>query len=145
MGKYPLIGGSICAIILIILSSFTNVAGYQIVQHTGSTNRSNQSEDAFSMFIENTLKKGNTVKHPFLFLFVYFYLVSHSFRGWILFEHSISMDAFYQIEIKHPILFLRACWLILLAEFWSTFWQHLSSELDWNWLLWDPPWYSIQM
>jgi hypothetical protein len=32
MNKYPLIGGSICAVVLIVLASFTNVVGYQTVQ-----------------------------------------------------------------------------------------------------------------
>jgi hypothetical protein len=36
MNKYPLIGGSICAVVLIILSSQTNVVGYQINTHSSS-------------------------------------------------------------------------------------------------------------
>jgi hypothetical protein len=32
MNKYPLIGGSICAVVLIVLASLTNVVGYRIVQ-----------------------------------------------------------------------------------------------------------------
>jgi hypothetical protein len=32
MNKYPLIGGSICAVVLLILASLTNVVGYQTVQ-----------------------------------------------------------------------------------------------------------------
>jgi hypothetical protein len=32
MNKYPLIGGSICAVVLIVLASLTNVVGYQTVQ-----------------------------------------------------------------------------------------------------------------
>jgi hypothetical protein len=145
MRKYPLIGGSICAAVLIVLASLTNVVGYQTVQITGRSILAYPSEDTFSMSVENTVKKGDHVKHPLLFLIVYFYLVAHSFRGWILFEHSISMGAFYKIEIKHPLLFIRACWLIFLAEFWSTFWQRLSSELGWNWSLENPPWYTMHV
>jgi hypothetical protein len=36
MNKYPLIGGSICAVVLIILSSQTNVVGYQFNAHSSS-------------------------------------------------------------------------------------------------------------
>ena len=32
MNKYPLIGGSICAVVVIVLASLTNVVGYQTVQ-----------------------------------------------------------------------------------------------------------------
>ncbi len=32
MNKYPLIGGSICAVALIVLASLTNVVGYQVAQ-----------------------------------------------------------------------------------------------------------------
>jgi hypothetical protein len=32
MNKYPLIGGSICAVVLLVLASLTNVVGYQAVQ-----------------------------------------------------------------------------------------------------------------
>ncbi|MCX6663459.1 MAG: hypothetical protein NTZ75_04360 [Euryarchaeota archaeon] len=32
MDKYPLIGVSICAVVLIVLGSLTNVVGYQMVQ-----------------------------------------------------------------------------------------------------------------
>jgi hypothetical protein len=32
MNKYPVIGGSICAVVLIVLASLTNVVGYQTVQ-----------------------------------------------------------------------------------------------------------------
>ena len=32
MNKYPLIGGSICAVVLLVLASLTNVVGYQTVQ-----------------------------------------------------------------------------------------------------------------
>ncbi|HVQ01592.1 MAG TPA: hypothetical protein VMT57_08765, partial [Candidatus Thermoplasmatota archaeon] len=32
MKKYPIIGGSICAILILILGSFNNIVGYQTVQ-----------------------------------------------------------------------------------------------------------------
>jgi hypothetical protein len=32
MNKYPLIGGSICAVVLLVLASLTNVVGYQTIQ-----------------------------------------------------------------------------------------------------------------
>jgi hypothetical protein len=32
MNKYPLVGGSICAVVLLVLGSLTNVVGYQTVQ-----------------------------------------------------------------------------------------------------------------
>ncbi len=36
MNKYPLIGGSICAVVLIVLASLTNVVGYQTNTHSSS-------------------------------------------------------------------------------------------------------------
>ena len=42
MNKYPLIGGSICAVILLVLASLTNVVGYQTVQ--SSNQKMNTSE-----------------------------------------------------------------------------------------------------
>jgi hypothetical protein len=50
MNKYPVIGGSICAVVLIVLASLTNVVGYQTVQSSNQktiTSKPNEKELLF--------------------------------------------------------------------------------------------------
>ena len=55
MDKYPLIGVSICAVILLILASLSNVVGYQTVQSSNQTvidNEVNQKEVLFQTILD---------------------------------------------------------------------------------------------
>ena len=55
MNKYPLIGGSICAVVLIVLASLTNVVGYQTVQASNQkiiTTELNEKELLFQTIVD---------------------------------------------------------------------------------------------
>jgi len=145
MDKRPLIIVSLCAVVLLVLGSSTSVLGYQTVQKIGRNRTFDQSENLLINSVENVVTKRDGLRHPFLLMIVWLYLSFHLFRGWILFELSISVGAFNGVEIKDQLLFLRACWLILLGEFWLTFWQQISSALGWNWPLDGLPYCNIRL
>jgi hypothetical protein len=50
MNKYPLIGGSICAVVLLVLASLTNVVGYQTVQSSNQKNVTNELNEKGLLF-----------------------------------------------------------------------------------------------
>lgn len=130
----------VCTVVLIILGSSTTVLGYQTVQRPEEPNkRLHQSEDLLSLRVPFDLKNEDRLRHPFLFLMVWLYLQWYLFRGWILYEFSISIGAFHWIQIDYPLVFLRACFLILVGEFWFRFWHQLSSALGWHWSLDSSP------
>jgi hypothetical protein len=55
MNKYPLIGGSICAVVLLVLASLTNVIGYQTIQasnHKIITTENNEKELVFQTIVD---------------------------------------------------------------------------------------------
>jgi hypothetical protein len=55
MNKYPLIGGSICAVVLIVLASLTNVVGYQTVQSSNQkiiTTELNEKDLLFQTIVD---------------------------------------------------------------------------------------------
>ena len=55
MNKYPLIGGSICAVVLLVLASLTNVVGYQTVQSSNQkiiANEINEKDLLFQTIID---------------------------------------------------------------------------------------------
>lgn len=143
MEKKPLIIVGICAIVVLVLSSLSTVVGYQTVERKGRNILGDQSEDLLVNRVKSVVKNGDGLRHPFLFLSVWLYLQFYLFRGWILYEVSISKGAFNWVEIEYPLLFLRACSLILVGEFWLLFWQRVSSALGWNWSLDSIHWYKI--
>jgi hypothetical protein len=57
MNKYPLIGGSICAVVLIILSSQTNVVGCQNNAHSSSISEKSITIAAIESKADGTSKK----------------------------------------------------------------------------------------
>jgi hypothetical protein len=55
MNKYPLIGGSICAVVLLVLASLTNVVGFQTVQSSNQkiiNDEINQKELLFQTIVD---------------------------------------------------------------------------------------------
>jgi len=55
MNKYPLIGGSICAVVLLVLASLTNVVGYQTIQSSNQkmiTTEIDQKELLFQTIVD---------------------------------------------------------------------------------------------
>ena len=60
MNKYPLIGGSICAVVLIVLASLTNVVGYQTIQSSNQkmiTSEIDQKELLFQTIVDMSNNK----------------------------------------------------------------------------------------
>jgi len=104
MDKRPLIIVSLCAVVLLVLGSSTSVLGYQTVQKIGRNRTFDQSENLLINSVENVVTKRDGLRHPFLLMIVWLYLSFHLFRGWILFELSISVGAFNGVEIKHQLL-----------------------------------------
>jgi|GEM_PF-5355933 len=143
MIKKPLIMVGICAIAVLVLSSLSTVVGYQAVERKERNIVDDQSGDPLINRVESVVKNGDGLRHPFLFLSVWLYLQFYLFRGWILYELSISEGAYNWVQIEYPVLFLRACSLILVGEFWLMFWQRVSSALGWNWSLDCAPWNKI--
>jgi hypothetical protein len=55
MNKYPIIGGSICAVVLLVLASLTNVVGFQTVQSSNQkmiTSEIDQKELLFQTIVD---------------------------------------------------------------------------------------------
>jgi len=55
MNKYPLIGGSICAVVLLVLASLTNIVGYQTIQASNQriiNEEVNQKELLFQTIVD---------------------------------------------------------------------------------------------
>lgn len=143
MNRKELTVVSICIICLFIFWSSTNALGQQIVKiPAGETKKMYQSDDLLSNKIKPVLKNADRLRHPFLFLIVWLYIQFYLYRGWNLYELSISVGAFNWIQIEYPLLFLRAISLILVGTFWLKFWQQLSSVFGWNWFLETYPWYK---
>jgi hypothetical protein len=60
MNKYPLIGGSICAVVLLVLASLTNVVGYQTAQASNQkmiNTEIDQKELLFQTIVDMTQNK----------------------------------------------------------------------------------------
>ena len=142
MKKHSLIGITICTVLVLILGASTNVLGYQIAKKTTTNTVFEKPEEALFNKMKNDRTQTDNPRHLVLFLTVWLSLQFYLFRGWILYELSISVDTFNRINVDHPVLFLRACWLIFLGEFGLKFWQQLSSARGWNWSLDDTPWYT---
>lgn len=141
MKKNHLILVCICTVILLLLGTSTAVVGYQSIQRTGDqARRTSQSADFFSYKVPSDLNTEDRLRHPVLCLMVWLFVQWYLFRGWILYEFSISVGAFNWIEIDYPLVFLRACFLIFVGSFWLKFWQQLSSAFGWNWSLETSPW-----
>jgi hypothetical protein len=79
MNKYPLIGGSICAVVILVLASLANVVGYQTIQASNQkiiTNELNEKDLLFQTICDITNNKeiqkvllesqGNKFPLPFL-------------------------------------------------------------------------------
>jgi len=73
MGKKPLIGVSICAVVLLVLASLTNVIGYQSMKSSTvgdsplfkiRTQRVNNQHQNITTFQYLGLEKGNCLQFP---------------------------------------------------------------------------------
>jgi hypothetical protein len=84
MDKKPLIGVSICAVILLILASLSNVVGYQTVQSSNQTvidNEVNQKEVLFQTILD---------------------IVNNKEIKGIIIKSQISKEGFFNRDLKFP-------------------------------------------
>jgi len=131
--KKPLIVVSICAVVLLFLSSLSNVLGYQAVKETMRKGIIEQSEVSLFKGMGDIFKKVNLLKHPLLFLIIHILTHFRLYRGWFLYEISTSTGAFNWVDITRPLLFLRSCWLVISTYEWLSFWERVSYLRGWNW------------
>ena len=77
------------------------------------------------------------VKHPLLYLLVNSIPLFRVFRGIMLFMLSVEAEydgwLGYNIDVKHPFLFLRSAWLVGTSSFWYGLWIIIDGLLGWNW------------
>ena len=76
------------------------------------------------------------VKHPLLFVFVVILLEIRAVRALYLFNFASNTETHQdRYDFDHPILGMRAIWLLLTSGLWAGFWQIISHSLGWNWEL----------
>jgi hypothetical protein len=88
MNKYPLIGGSICAVVLLVLASLTNVVGYQTIQNS-QQNLLNEMYDQKELLFQTILDFANNKEIQRLML-------------------DYQMESVRNIKIKSPIIHFPA-------------------------------------
>ena len=134
MVKKPLIVISICAGILLVIASISNVVAYPTVKKINRDRILHHSEDYLFKGKGDIFKKVDFLKHPLLFFIIH---ILAQFRlkrgGWLLYEISTSIGAFNWVDITHPLLFLRGCWLVISTSKWLNFWGTVSYLRGWNW------------
>jgi hypothetical protein len=72
------------------------------------------------------------IKHKFLYVVVKFVARFRLYRSIILLMIS-HPGLFWNIPIKHPILYMRFLWLDFTANQWIAFWNDIFDKFDWNW------------
>ena len=72
------------------------------------------------------------IKHKFLYVFVKFVARFRLYRSIVLLMIS-HPGLFWNLPIKHPILFMRFLWLDFTANQWIAFWNDISDKFGWNW------------
>jgi len=70
------------------------------------------------------------IKHQLLFANVVLSSNFRLFRLRHLWDIAIDTETY---ELRHPIIFLRALWLMTTLYFWIIFWNNFSNKMDWNW------------
>ena len=133
MGTKPLLVISLCTVVLLLFSSLSTVAGYQTIQATMRKGIIEQSEDERSKGTGDIFKNVGLLKHPLLFFIIYILAQFRLNRGEFLYEISTSIGAFNWVDITHPLLFLRSCWLVISTSEWLNFWGTISYLRGWNW------------
>jgi hypothetical protein len=121
------------AVGILFLSSLSTVVGYQTVKETMKKNLIEQSEDSSLEGLGEMFNRVDLLKHPFLFFIIYILAQFRLNRGWFLYEISTSIGAFNWVDIAHPVLFLRSCWLVISTSEWLNFWGRVSYSRGWNW------------
>ena len=86
--------------------------------------------------INDTFKRVDSLKYPFLYLIVFIISTSRLIRGVFLIWISLHFLA----PAMLPFVFLRGYWLVLTSKYWGKFWNDTSDSQAWNW----PPLWKIQ-
>ena len=75
------------------------------------------------------------IKHPFLYNLVKVFLDCRWTRIVILKEISsdISYEGWFDVNIYHPVLFLRCIMLLVTTAFLGYYWNNLSNTFEWDW------------
>lgn len=131
--KKPLIAFSLCAVVFLVVASMSNVVAYPTIKKTDRTRSPHRSEDFLFKERGDIFKKIDFLKHPFFFLIIYRLAQFRLNRGWFLYEISTSIGAFNWMDITHPLLYLRGCWLVISTSEWLNFWGRISYLRGWNW------------
>jgi len=131
--KKPLIVVSLCAVGFLLFSSCSNVAGYQTIKATMRKGTIEQSEGDRFKETGDKFKKVGLLKHPLLFFIIHILAQFRLNRGQFLYEISTSTGAYNWVDIMHPLLFLRSCWLVISTYEWLSFWERVSYLRGWNW------------
>jgi hypothetical protein len=85
MNKYPLIGVSICAVVLLVLGSLTNVVGYQSVQSSNQkiiNEEVNQKELLFQTIVD---------------------IVNNKEIQQIILKSQLSKEGFFNLSVRFPV------------------------------------------
>ena len=135
MDKRPLIVVSLCAVGILFVSSLSSAVGYQTVKATMRTDIIEQSDSVRFKGTGDIVNKVGVLKHPLLFFIIYKLAQFRLNRGEFLYEISTSIGAFNWVDITHPVLFLRSCWLVFSTSEWLRLWETISLIMGWNWLV----------
>ncbi len=130
-----IIGGIFCFVLLCMMPMISAVE-IKTVEKAQDRKIMRQSEILLLKKVGDLFKKGVIPKHPILFIIVLMHVVFRSSRGYNLFDLSGEWEyngRLPEFKVKHPLLFLRATWLISMAEFEFEFWAIVSDSLGWNW------------
>jgi len=93
------------------------------------------SETGLLKRVDDVFKKGDLPKHPILFIIVLIQVLFRQSRGFALLFLSGELEIYKNPEFKviHPLLFIRAFWLLAVVEIEFEFWAIVSDSLGWNW------------
>ena len=76
------------------------------------------------------------VKHPILFVLVVMLLELRAVRALYLLNFAFNTETHQdRYDFDHPLLGIRAIWLLFTAWLWDDLWQIISNSLGWNWEL----------
>jgi hypothetical protein len=134
--KHKLIIGGIFCFVLLCMMPMISAVELKTVEKSQDRKIMRQSEILLLKKVGDLFKKGVIPKHPILFIIVLIQVVFRLSRGFNLFFLSGEWEdnvRFPEFKVKHPLLFIRAFWLIWPAEFEFEFWAIVSDSLGWNW------------
>lgn len=97
------------------------------------------SETGLLKRVDDVFKKGDLPKHPILFTIVLLQVLFRQFRGFTLLFLSGELEIYKipEFKVKHPLLFIRAFWLLAVVEVEFGFWTIVSDSLGWNWPIFE--------